>query len=77
MTYKVNIHKRKIYLKPRPKEDIKDGLVVVLNKPRGEEKEPFISTDITTGKKEYPLPELPQGVWITNVFIKNGRKDKN
>jgi hypothetical protein len=73
MIYKINIYKRKIYIKPRPKEDIPGGLILILNKPKDKEKEPFMQTDIKAFKKEYDCPELPQGVWIINAFIKNDK----
>ena len=73
MNYKLNIKNRKIYLKPRPKEDIEGGLIVILNKPREEGKDPFIHTDIKAFKKEYDLPELPPGVWVVRVLLKNER----
>jgi hypothetical protein len=69
--YKVNIKNRKIYIKPRPKEDIPGGLILMLNKPRGEDKEPFLQTDIRAFKKEYNCPELESGYWIINAFVKN------
>jgi len=76
MIYKANIKNRKIYIKPRPKEDIKGGLIVVLNKPRGKDKEPFINTDIIAFKKEYDFPEFEKGVWVINVFVNNSKKNE-
>jgi len=81
MTYKVSIHKRKIYIKPRPKIDIPGGLIIILNKPREEKKEPFLVANIEAFKNEYDLPSLPEGVWIIQAFVKNeirinGGKDK-
>jgi len=79
MIYKIQIHKRKIYLKPRPKKDIKKGLVIVLNKPRMEGGERFLTTNIEAGQKEYHLPVLPEGVFIERIFVKKdgGKKNKN
>ena len=76
MIYKANIHKNKIYIKPRPKKDIKEGLVLILNRPRKEGVEPFIATDIYAGQKEYELPTLPEGFFIVNYFVKNEKKNK-
>lgn len=72
MIYKANIHKRKIYIRPRPKEDIPEGLVIKLNKPREGKEFPFIKTDIKAFKKEYALPEFPQDIWVISVYINNG-----
>ena len=77
MNFRIQIHKRKIYLKPTPKKDIKDGLVVVLNKPRGEKLEPFIVADILAGEKEYPLPDLPPSIFVIRVFIKDDAQKNN
>ena len=74
MNYRIGIHKRKIYISPRPKKDIPQGLVIMFNKPLREGLEPFSATDIEENKKEYPLPELPEGIFIIRAFIKDGRK---
>jgi hypothetical protein len=71
MIYKINIKNRKIYLKPRPKEDIKDGLVIVLNKPISGKLEPFMTTNIRSFKKEYNCPDLPPEIFIKSIFVKN------
>ena len=70
MKFKIQIHKRKIYITPRPKKDIPEGLVIVINKPREKGMTEFISTDINENQKEYDLPELPEGYFIKGVFIK-------
>ena len=80
MIYKAQIHKRIIYLKPRPKKDIPGGLIIMFNKSRDERSEPllFASADIYAGQKEYTLPELPKGIWVIKVFVKeNGAKNKD
>ena len=74
MFYKIQIHKRKIYITPRPKKDIPGGLVIVLNKPKDEKTGLFIATDIEENKKEYSLTELPEGIFIIRAFIKDGGK---
>ncbi len=75
---KIQIHKRKIYLSPRPKKDIPGGLVIMLNRPRAEGKESFIAADIEKNKKEYDLPELPTGIYIVQAFIKDdGKQNTN
>ena len=73
---KAQVHKRKIYIKPRPKEYIKQGLVVILNKPLPDEKDPFIYHDIGAGIKEYQLPELPKGYWVKEVFVRDAKRKK-
>lgn len=75
MKYKCNIHKRVIYIKPRPKEDIKQGLVIVLNKPIHARKEPIAFTDIFAGQKDYDLPDLPSGVYVKQVFVKDDKRN--
>ena len=82
MKIRAEIHKRKIYLSPRPKKDMPGALILMLNKPRAKGKEPFLQADIEAYRKEYELPELPEGIWIINCFVKNeikinGGKDKN
>jgi len=67
---KATIYKGKIYLKPRPKKDIPGGLVVKLNKPLAEDKEPFMATDVEENRKEYNLPKLPDGYYVEFVFVK-------
>lgn len=74
MKYKANIKNRCVYIRPRPKEDIKDGLVIVLNKSKGEKKEPFMKTDIEANKKEYKLPEFPPGFFVIGAFVKYEQK---
>lgn len=76
MIYKTNIHKRKIYIKPRPKESIEDGLIIKLNKPLAENKEPFMKTNIIAGRKEYDCPDLPPEYFIELCFVKKERKIK-
>lgn len=70
---KAQIHKRKIYLKPRPKGNIPQGLVIKLNKPLREGVEPFLFTDVLAGQKEYKLPDLPEGYWVEFAFIKGDK----
>lgn len=70
MKYTTNIHKRKLYIKPRPKENIKDGLVLMLNRPISEKGEPFMARDVVAYQKEYYLPDLPEGIWIRDSFVK-------
>jgi len=72
----IQIHKRKIYIRPTPKKDIPQGLVIQLNKPREEKSEPFVSTDILAGQKEYALPNFPRGIYVVNVFIKKPKDEK-
>jgi len=48
--------------------------MVVLNKPLPGQKRPFIFCDIESGKKEYPLMELPDGYWVLGaVAIKDDK----
>lgn len=75
MNYKIQIHKRKIYIRPRPKEDIKGGLVVLLNKPVMDKGPSYIYKDIEENRKEYSLPELPEGYFIIGAFIKDDKKN--
>lgn len=72
--FKINIHKRKIYLNPKPKEDIEGGLIIELNKPKEGTDINFISTDIEANKKEYKLPSLPAGYWVKGVYVKEENK---
>jgi hypothetical protein len=71
MKYKVNIHKRYAYIKPTPKKDIPDGLVLLLNNPLPNGEMHFISTNVQDGVKEYRLPELEQGDYIKSIFVKD------
>jgi len=76
---KVSIHKRVAYIKPKPKEYIKNGLVLVLNKPLeidGNKTEMFLFHDIEPERKDYKLPDLPKGHWIINAFIQKDIVDK-
>lgn len=75
MKYKCNLHKNKVYISPRPKEDIKDGLIIVLNRARDEKSEPFMKTNIEANKKEYKLPELEKGFYVMGAFIKYNQKE--
>jgi hypothetical protein len=77
MKFKIQIHKHKIYISPRPQKDIPEGLVIVLNKPRGKGMTEFISTDINENQKEYDLPELPEGYFIKGGFYKKGNVRKS
>lgn len=74
MKYTTNIHKNKLYVRPKPYEDIKSGLVLLLSQPLSEGNGPFVSTDLVAGRKRYDLPKLPEGVWIVGAFVKNGGK---
>ena len=74
MNYKIQIHKKKIYIRPRPKKDIKQGLVVMLNKPLPGESKPFIFHDVEENRKEYKLMDLPKGYFVKMAFIKDGGK---
>lgn len=74
MRYSTDIHKNKVYIRPKPQEDIKEGLILMLNKPRGEGLENFLATDVQADKKRYDLPELPIGIWIVGAFVKNGEE---
>jgi len=45
----------------------------VLNKPRGDKFENFITTDINENQKEYELPGLPEGIFIIGAFVKEDK----
>ena len=75
MNYRIQIHKRYAYVKPTPKKDIKEGLVMLLNNPSEKGETHFIATDILEGVKEYRLPDLQPGDYIKSIFIKDDKKN--
>ena len=74
MNYKAQIHKRKIYIRPTPKKDIKHGIMIMLNKPLPGERESFIFHDIEENRKEYKLMDLPKGYFVKVISIQDGGK---
>lgn len=71
MRYITELHKNKVWIRPKPEEDIPEGLVLLLNQPITEGSENFMVRDIEAGVKGYLLPELPEGVFINGAFVRN------
>lgn len=60
-----NIHKNHIYIKPKPKQDVPDGLHLFMS--NGKE----MTADIYGGIKKYDLPPIPPGVSIVTIIVKD------
>lgn len=69
---KIQIHKRKIYLEPKPEKDIPLGLEVIFEpskywRRKNKTLEPIMRIDIKKGQNEYELPRYFRSQRISTI----------